>query len=76
MQWMTNHEKNKQVLSALSVFVRLKGKGNNKKKKKAEKRTDEKEAIKVMIQFGCLLLVCPLLCFFLLFVVICRSSLT
>ena len=28
------------------------------------------------IQFGCLLLVCPLLCFFLPFVVVCLSSLT
>ena len=29
-----------------------------------------------LIQFGCLLLVCPLLCFFLLFVVVCFSSFT
>ena len=29
-----------------------------------------------LIQFGCLLLVCPLLCFFLPSVVVCLSSLT
>ena len=36
---MTNDEKNKQALSTLSVFFRLKRKDNNKKKKEAEKRT-------------------------------------
>ena len=43
-QRTANDEKDKQVLSTLSVFVRSKKKINNKKKKEAEKRTDEKEA--------------------------------
>ena len=46
-QWTANDEKDKQVLSTLSVFVRSKKKNNNKKKKEAEKRTDEKEATKL-----------------------------
>ena len=59
---------------------------NNRRKKEAQKRTDEKEATKLnqrnlnkeyvffvefpLIQFSCLLLVCPLLCFFLPSVVV------
>ena len=41
---MTNAEKNKQALSTLSVFVRLKKKDTTTKTRK--KRTEEKEASK------------------------------
>ena len=40
-QWMTNNEKNKQVLSTLSVFVRLTKK--DRQQQKEERSRDEKD---------------------------------
>ena len=46
---VTNHEKNKQALSTLSVFVRLKKKDRQQQKEErsAQKRTEEKETTKL-----------------------------
>ena len=67
---------NKRFRHLVSSLGKRRKTDNNKKKKEAEKRTDEKEATKLdqrnfkneyvgqirgLIQFGCLLLVCPLL---------------